>query len=196
MPTGYTAAIKDGISFKKYAMDCARAFGACIDMRDEPADKEIPAAFELSNYHVAKIEEAVAEIASIAALTMTECVAGAQADYDSEVERWAETKRKSDELKDKYEAMLAEVQAWKPPTPEHEELKRFMRDQILESIRFDCRDDEFERQIPRLTATEWLAKKTEAANRSLAYHTAEHAKEVQRNEGRTAWVSALRQSLV
>lgn len=36
MPTGYTADIKDGIDFKTYAMNCARAFGACVMLRDEP----------------------------------------------------------------------------------------------------------------------------------------------------------------
>ena len=37
MPTGYTDKIKDGITFKEYAMGCARAFGALITMRDNPA---------------------------------------------------------------------------------------------------------------------------------------------------------------
>ncbi|KKK60691.1 hypothetical protein LCGC14_3021870, partial [marine sediment metagenome] len=30
MPTGYTACIKDGISFEKFVMQCARAMGACV----------------------------------------------------------------------------------------------------------------------------------------------------------------------
>jgi hypothetical protein len=36
MPTGYTAAIKDGISFEKFVWDCARGMGALVMMRDEP----------------------------------------------------------------------------------------------------------------------------------------------------------------
>src|SRR5688572_13460567 len=41
MPTGYTAGILSGEtkSFKQFAIDCMRAFGATIHMRDEPMDK-------------------------------------------------------------------------------------------------------------------------------------------------------------
>lgn len=47
MPTGYTAAIKYGITFKEFALDCARNFGACISMRDEPRETPIPDEFIL-----------------------------------------------------------------------------------------------------------------------------------------------------
>lgn len=53
MPTGYTADIKDGISFETYAMNCARAFGACVSLRDKPSGgKVIPDAFEPSDLDV------------------------------------------------------------------------------------------------------------------------------------------------
>ena len=50
MPTGYTAVIEDGCTFKEYVMTCARAFGATISMREEPLSKEIPEKFEVSDY--------------------------------------------------------------------------------------------------------------------------------------------------
>ena len=34
MPTGYTYKIGEGASFKEFVMACARAFGACVEMRD------------------------------------------------------------------------------------------------------------------------------------------------------------------
>src|SRR6056297_1005549 len=58
MPTGYTHQIKDGISFEKYALGCARAFGATISMRDDPPDAEIPEKFDESDHHLEKIKEA------------------------------------------------------------------------------------------------------------------------------------------
>ena len=38
MPTGYTCHIEDGTvtTLRQYALTCARAFGACASMRDEP----------------------------------------------------------------------------------------------------------------------------------------------------------------
>ena len=46
MPTGYTAPIKDGISFNDFMWGCARAFGALIMMRDDPPGTPIPERFE------------------------------------------------------------------------------------------------------------------------------------------------------
>ena len=34
MPTGYTARIKDGMEFKEYALEYARAFGACLSLQE------------------------------------------------------------------------------------------------------------------------------------------------------------------
>ena len=61
MPTGYTDLINNGCTFNEFVMGCARAFGATIDMRDEPLGAEIPEKFELSDYHSAKIDEAKRE---------------------------------------------------------------------------------------------------------------------------------------
>ena len=38
MPTGYTLDLYNGkdITFEEFVLKCARAFGALIDMRDEP----------------------------------------------------------------------------------------------------------------------------------------------------------------
>jgi hypothetical protein len=48
MPTGYTAAVADGTitEFPDFAMQCARAFGTLVLMRDEPQDAAIPEKFE------------------------------------------------------------------------------------------------------------------------------------------------------
>jgi len=38
MPSGFTSDIYDGkkITFKDFTLKCARAFGACIHLRDDP----------------------------------------------------------------------------------------------------------------------------------------------------------------
>ncbi len=40
MPSGYTENIYYGkkVAFKDFALGCARAFGACVMQRDDPAD--------------------------------------------------------------------------------------------------------------------------------------------------------------
>lgn len=196
MPTGYTADIKDGIDFKTYAMNCARAFGACLDLRDEPGGGDrIPDTFEPSDYHAKAGQKAREDLATLLAMTpeQRERIA-AKAWDDAETARLM---RLEDERKQReaYEAMLAKVNAWTPPTPEHAGLHEFMRTQIEQSIDFDCGGNYGTTPTPRLTGEQWAAQEAARLNRDIAYHEKEHAGEVARAASRTSWVRELRASL-
>ena len=196
MPTGYTADIKNGIDFKTYAMNCARAFGACISLRDEPGGGEsIPDEFTPSDYHAKAEQKARDELTALLAMTAEQRErSAAKAWDDAETARLMrlEDKRKQREA---YEAMLAKVNAWKPPTPEHAGLHEFMRAQIEQSIDFDCNGDYGTTPTLRLTGEQWAEQEAARLNRDIAYHEKEYASEVSRSESRTDWVRALRQSL-
>lgn len=196
MPTGYTADIKDGINFKTYAMNCARAFGACVTLRDEPGGGEnIPDEFTPSDYHAKAAQNARQELAALLNLTPDQRERRASKAWDAaETSRlmYLEDKRKQREA---YEAMLAKVNAWKPPTPEHTGLHEFMRTQIEQSIDFDCGGDYGKTPTPRLTGEQWAAQEEARLNRDIAYHEKEHAAEVARAASRTAWMRALRAAL-
>lgn len=196
MPTGYTADVKDGISFKTYAMNCARAFGACVELRDEPGGGErIPDEFKPSDYHAKAGQRGRDDLAALLALTPEQRERNAaKAWYDAETARLMrlEDKRKQREA---YEAMLAKVNAWEPPTPEHAGLHEFMRTQIEQSIDFDCGGDYGTTPTPRLTGEQWAAQEAARLNLDIAYHEQEHAAEVARAASRTAWVRALRAAL-
>ena len=94
-----------------------------------------------------------------------------------------------------YEAMLNQVNAWTPPTPEHAGLHEFMRTQIEQSIAFDCGGDYDKTPTPRLTGNQWAAQEAARLNSDIAYHERKHADEVARAAIRTAWVRALRAAL-
>ena len=196
MPTGYTAAIKDGISFEKYAMDCARAFGACVDLREESGGGErIPEEFAPSDYHAKAAKKAHDELAELMALTREQCERrAAKAWDDAETRRVAMLDERS-KLREAYEAMLAKVRAWTPPTPEHAGLHEFMRTQIEQSIDFDCGGSYGTEPTPRITGVEWADHEEARLKRAIAYHEKEHAGEVERAASRTAWVKALRNAL-
>ena len=196
MPTGYTAAIADGIDFNQFAMQCARAMGACVTMRDAPLDAPIPERFEPSNYHLLKLEELRCEMERLRTMSPAEADVCAQQAYSDASAKNAEAIERCRSLRSKYEAMLDSVNAWSPPTPEHVGLKDFMVQQLLESIKFDCGEDYYIRHaLTQKTGEQWLADRVASVEKDLAYHTDEHAKEVQRAAARTAWVSALRDSL-
>lgn len=196
MPTGYTADIKDGIDFKTYAMNCARAFGACVELREEPGGGDrIPETFEPSDYHLKAVEKARGELAALGAMTPAELERAAARAWDNaETSRLVrlEDKRKQREA---YEAMLAKARAWKAPTPDHEGLRKFMCEQIEQSLDFDCGGDYGKTPTPHLTGEQWAAKEAARLNRDIAYHEKEHAGEVARAASRTAWVRALRAAL-
>jgi hypothetical protein len=196
MPTGYTADIKDGIDFKTYAMNCARAFGACVMLRDEPGGGDrIPEAFAPRDYHLKAVEKARSELAALEAMTPAECErAAAKAWDDAETRRLMllEDKRKQREA---YEAMLAKAAAWKAPTPDHEGLRKFMCEQIEQSIDFDCGGDYGNTPTARLTGEAFAASERARCLRDVQYHEKEHAGEVSRAATRTEWVRALRAAL-
>ena len=194
MPTGYTEEIAKGITFQEYAMGCARAFGACITMRDEPSGTPIPDKFEPSDYHAKALAGLRERLEELKAMTPDQAEIEAGKAYDT-----AETVRLTRmqelaELRQKYDGMLKKAQAWTPPTLEHKEFKRFMCGQIEQSINFDCDTSYYETPTDRKTGPQWLHFGLMECARQIAYHEKEHAAEVERAEKRTGWLLALRQS--
>lgn len=198
MPTGYTKDIGKGISFKKYAMTCARAFGALITMRDEPFDAEIPEEFKPSPYHLEQIENTNHQLDQIEAMTSAACNAAARKDYEEAVASHEKGLTKRKQLLRNYELMLAQARRWQPPSPQHQELKKFMIDQIEKSIEFDCgnMDQYYLRNKPVLqTGEEWREARLASLRQDLEYHTEGYQKEVERCKERSEWIQQLRGSL-
>lgn len=199
MPTGYTNRIQNGeiTEFKDFALACARAFGALISMRDDALDAPMPAEIlPDTKYHDDHIAAATLEIDRLARMTAGQISAANTADHAAGVARWK--KRQEDIVlsRGRYEAMIAKVAAWQPPTQEHIELKKFMMSQLRDSIGFDCtRDPKWDPEPQPITDAEWFsANKKEAQQRFYINIQARH-EEIQRAADRNAWLSALRNSL-
>ena len=194
MPTGYTAAIKDGITFQQYAMTCARAFGALIEMRDDPMDAPIPDEFKSSDYHSKALATAKDKLASLKVLTKEAARIEADREFQESLNSYNRRLREKADLRSKYQSMLAEVEAWQAPTPDHAAYKAFMAEQITQSIEWDC-STKYDTPPECKSTDGWLSIAIAEAERSIAYHTDEHAKEVARAASRSAWVQALKKSL-
>lgn len=196
MPTGYTAAIRDGISFKDFAMGCARAFDACVSLHDElGGGGVIPEQFEPSPRAKDIAEAARGDLAMLLSLTPDEIEQQAAA-HSERVERARllrlEEKRN---LRASYGAMKARVEAWEPPTPSHCRLRTFMLEQIETSIDVDCCESSYDRPTLKMTGAEWFAMQRDELQKSIEYHERHYAKDAARCEASTAWVRALRASL-
>lgn len=194
MPTGYTAAIKDGITFEQFVMRCSRAMGAMIMMRDDPMDAPIPERFEPSDYHAKAIKRAQEDLCWLRQMPDTEAEREAENDFLEELARHEQRIAEANDLRKKYHDMREKVLAWVPPSADHENFKAFMHKQITESIDFDC-DTSCDKRPEKLSASCWKAIRIAKAERDLAYHTEENAKEIERTESRNTWLRLLRESL-
>lgn len=193
MPTGYTYSIGEGISFEKFTINCARAFGALISMRDEPNDAPIPTEIKPSDYHAKELKRANSDLKKYEAMTISKAEKLCQKDYEDELKRIADSELKDAKLKTDYELMLSKVRNWTPPTPEHEGLKYFMIKQIEDSISCDCN---YHREKPKKEkAEQWLLARKRQAIKDIDYHTKGHLEEVERCAERTKWIQDLVGSL-
>ncbi len=197
MPTGYTHNVQDGslTEFRGFALQCARAFGACIELRDSPAETPIPDEFKPSDYHEKALVEAKATLARVLAMSDRDVARAADADYEADHESWVKRRERRRVERERYEAMLAHASAWTPPTAEHEGLKTFMVEQLTQSIEFDCSSGSWDKMPTRKTEAAWRSDAIAQAERGVKMHAEEHAKEVARARGRTEWVRALRASV-
>jgi len=196
MPTGYTADVQSGkvTTLTEYAMQCARAFGATIMMRDDPADKPIPARFEPQTaYNDEGLAEAQKQLAELEALTDSECADRAEDDYQKSLVVYHERVARRAEQKARYEAMIAKVNAWEAPRT-HAEMKSFMLSQLRQSVDFDC-NGEWDREPKREAPVAWRARKISDAAKNISYHAEARKKEIERTEDRNKWLDDLRASL-
>jgi len=190
MPTGYTYQItsEKGIKFKDFVMECSKAF--LIRMRDRSGD--VPERFEVDNYHLERIEEAIKEQEKFSKLTDME----KQAQWVQEAKGRERARdgynKKNAEEKKKYEDMLLKVKNWTPPTDKHNGLKDFMIEQIEGSIKFDIHDWDSELLKP---FAKWLESMYDSLEHNLKYHSEEHKKEVKRVNDMNKWIKDLRDSL-
>ena len=194
MPTGYTNKIYEGekITFQEFALTCARAFGALVMMRDEDSDAEIPDEFKPSLHHANKIREA--RELGVAFAKHTEAIWERlnEAAYQAELTEYQRSVKKNDEREKRYRSMMKEVQRWTPPSADHEGMKKFMLEQLQQSIEFDCHTPH---KPQRRHWSVYKAKRITDVARDIEYHTKEYLGEVKRATDRTEWVRALRESL-
>lgn len=194
MPTAYTNKVQDGsiTEFADFAMLCARAFGACITLRDEPIDTPIPDEFKPSAYHLEELKGARETLLRLKWMTVDQKDAAARSANEAALAQWREHERRKDEARQRYEAMLAQANAWHPPTPDHQGLKDFMIQQLSDSIEWDCTPTPKPTPMNR---DEWYEAAIRKAEWCVQYHEKEHRREIERAKRRTEWIRDLRRSL-
>lgn len=192
MPSGYTEDIYNGkkVTFKDFALGCARAFGACVMQRDDPADVK-PKIMPEESYHTEELKK-LKKFKKPTKAQFESYVKKTIADYEKSI-------RKNNELKKRYSDILEKANNWQPPTKEHERLKAFMIQQLTDSSSFDCGGiDYYEHElkvISAMTYKDYVKKKLAEHNRSIRYHEESEAKDLSNIKQRNKWIKDLYDSL-
>lgn len=195
MPTGYTSIIYHGeeVSGSKFILHCARAFGATIDMRDEPFDKEIPK-FEPNDYSLRGLSKAKKEKEEVESISLEKLEKEIEESYILDLERYYNRIKEIDETEARYLKVLSEVKAWNPPTEDHIALKNYAVNQIEESIKADC-NRTYAMFPSRRSPEEYRTALIERAERDILYYEKEWQAELERVNSRNKWVDELKSSL-
>jgi len=195
MPTGYTHNVQTGkvTDLNDFAMNCARAFGALITMRDEASDAPIPERLEPNTeYHDKALAAARSAMDEVPGLSASDCDQRAAEEFEQALTQ--HTERQAERYKEevRYKDMIEKVEQWQVPEA-LAGLRNFMLEQLQGSVKFDC-NYKPERPI-RLTGEDWRKEQLRKASRDLAYHTEERDKEIERTRGRNEWLADLRRAL-
>jgi len=196
MPTGYTAKLcSEDQSFEDFVMGCAKAFGACISLRDEPAGTPIPEKFEPSPYHADALENATQRQLSLSKLNQEERHKfGKEKRSDAIVQNQIYLDEQT-ASQGRFIKMKDKVSGWEAPTPGHVELKTFM----LQQLNISTIDTDYSREClakaKHKGPMEYYRNTLDQAVSDIEYHTKAIEKEQKRNAERNQWVEDLRGSL-
>lgn len=196
MPTGYTAGVGDGTitDFTEYALQCARNFGACVTLRDEPLGSEIPE-FEASDYNATKLAEAEKALAEFLAMPEPKRREMHAAEHEKNIEAAQRGIAQKIEQRQRYESMLGRAKAFQAPSPDHDEYAKFLVSQLEDSIDWDCDTSYYENLKTPVPFAEWKSKKVKDLTRDIEYHTKGHREEMERTASRNKWVRQLKEAL-
>jgi hypothetical protein len=198
MPTGYTCKVQDGTcnTLREYALNCALAFGALIDLKDDPNPKIPKEIVADTSFEDNQIRDLQKTIKLISKLSIKECDEKAQSDYDNELNMRDSSILKNNAEKANYRKMLDKVDAYDPPTKDHFGLKAFMVQQLSDSIRWDCDTGYYERlNIVKLTGKQWKEGKIKEAEARIKGYKENREDEIKRAKDSNEWLQQLYKSL-
>lgn len=199
MPSGYTAKLYEGKpqEFSDFALNCARAIGYAVLMKDDGTGPvTVEGVKGDTEYHKTSILQAGMRMGEITAMSDVQLDERARTQYTKRLKQHLRSNQEGRVLRSRYLNMLSQVEAWSPPTPDHEHLKDHMTDQLKTSISFDCPSrDPFEGHPVLLSAEEFRQQELGLAQRGFDHNISFFTEQVESNLRRVLWVEQLQASL-
>ena len=206
MPTGYTQIFGEReVEFPEFASRCARAMGPCVMLRDEPLSGELPDEISddfSANYYRKKVHSTEMQISRLRKAKPNQLRSKMLRELKTTAVYSVQERQRALQLKNRYAKMLQDVAAWKPPTEDHIEFKKFMVQQLVDSAKHDCETEYYDRRdaevlqiLGTMTPEQWRDEKLIELQQSLEYYRKEMKKEKEHRERSNAWIQALKASL-
>jgi len=194
--TGYVNEMfEKNLDFEGFALVCARAFGACIEMRDDPLDTTIPEEFKPSDYDTKELEKAKERLAKWETLSPEEKKDEIKLGLKTRIANYKRYIKESETKNKRLFEMIAKVDKWNPPSSEHVRFKEFMKEQLelcvdnckyyLEGIE-QCQNTDIDEEV--INNLNDLKHDIERYEKSIK-------EEIDIASGKTNWVKQLREAL-
>lgn len=197
MPTGYTSFIEDGKvkTAKQFLHLCLRAFGVCINMRDDSLKltddytEDISKGYQEDiNYHKKQLTSAEKKLSEIQSMTEEELCKKYIKDTSDNVQYYLKAEDKRSQSNKKYLEIRNAIETW-DCNPEFQSIKDFALNQI--DISMD-KSDYYQKAIEKYgeptkegfqkKKEEYLQKLIKDAQWDVDYHTEELNKAIDRKE--------------
>lgn len=200
MPTGYTHQLAENasMSFADFTWACARQFGAFINQKDASMNAPSVLKEEPSSYHAVELKDATRKLAMFKKLN------------NQRKHRWAELKL-TEELNSAnesiasaacteyaYKAMLDQVEGWQPPTKDHQGLKDFMIQQLVDSIKRDGIHEykiKIRMKILQKSPEQQIEEHIKSLQADIEYHKKHLAEDTKQIDARNKWKQDLVNSI-
>lgn len=196
MPTSYTEKVGTGevTDFAEYAMMCARNFGVCITLRDDPLSGDIPE-FRPDPHYERRLAEARAKLAEWDSMTAEQREEKYKAECREIDEYTKNGLQKVNETRKRYEAMLEKAKAFASPTEEHKGFAKFIVEQLEQSIEFDCSTEFYDSMQDPPAFTDWVMQTQLRLTKALASASESLLEETEQCRKRNEWIANLRKAV-
>jgi len=196
MATGYTYGVVEGeiTEFEDFLLQCARAFGYCVHQRDDdPSDP--PKLLTVDDRYHEDVVEAEEKLKDALKESLEDFIIREKKQIKKQYDYCVEYEKEKQVIKDRLEKMLQSAKDWQPPSAEHEGLKKFMIDQLEETIYYECKMP----PIPEIDYNlDWVKLKEEEIDglkRDVEYYKNKYQERVIYVDKANKWITDLYISL-
>lgn len=200
MANGYTWLVREGkvTTLREFALRCSGMIGYNYVLAREGVEQPALVKQVVNDYYIQAVVEARADVAKYDAMTLAEAATELRQTCGTFAKQTTEYVEDQEKAISRFVGMRAKVEAWNPPTPDHEEFKAALLRELDQAISYAHRC--YKNQVtaipqPVTDVEKWLDIRRKCCRERLAEVEAELAAQEKRVDEANEWNRALVASL-